>query len=95
MLQSAKKLCSTLGINAVDRAFLMNTDGGELCSDVMASNITDDPEYWQKRAEEARTLAEQMMDTHTKSLMLGIAASYEKIAKWAEERRDEPRRSWT
>ena len=39
----------------------------------MASNITDDPEYWQKRAEEARTLAEQMMDTHTKSLMLGIA----------------------
>ena len=57
----------------------MNTDGGELCSDVMASNITDDPEYWQKRAEEARTLAEQMMDTHTKSLMLGIAASYEKL----------------
>jgi len=69
----------------------MNTDGGELCSDVMVSSITDDPEYWQKRAEEARTLAEQMMDTHTKSLMLGIAASYEKIAKWAEERRDEPR----
>jgi hypothetical protein len=67
LLQSAKKLCSTLGINAVDRAFLMNTDGGELCSDVMASNITDDPEYWQKRAEEARTLAEQMMDTHTPS----------------------------
>jgi hypothetical protein len=29
-----------------------------------ASNITDDPEYWQKRAEEARTLAAQMMDTH-------------------------------
>jgi DNA-binding ferritin-like protein len=57
----------------------------------MASNITDDPEYWQKRAEEARTLAEQMMDNRTKSLMLGIAASYEKIAKWTEERRDEPR----
>ena len=62
-----------------------------MCSDVMALNITDDPEYWQKRAEEARTLAEQMMDTHTKSLMLGIAASYEKIAKWSAERRDEPR----
>ena len=62
-----------------------------MCSDVMVLSITDDPEYWQKRAEEARTLAEQMMDTHTKSLMLGIAASYEKIAKWAEERRGEPR----
>ena len=56
----------------------------------MVSN-TDDPDYWRKRAEEARTLAEQMMDTHTKSLMLGIAASYEKIAKWADERRDESR----
>jgi hypothetical protein len=57
----------------------------------MASNITGYLEYWQKRAEEARTLAEQMMDTHTKSIMLGIAASYEKIAKWTAERRDEPR----
>jgi hypothetical protein len=82
---------SRLGINAVVRAFLISTEGGELCSDVMVSNITDDPEYWRKRAEEARTLAEQMAEAHTKSLMLGIAASYEKIAKWAEQHRDEPR----
>jgi hypothetical protein len=79
------------GINAVARAFLLSTEGGELCSDVMVSNITDDPEYWRKRAEEARTLAEQMAEARTKSLMLGIAASYEKIAKWAEQRRDGPR----
>jgi DNA-binding ferritin-like protein len=51
----------------------------------------DDAEYWSKRAEEARTLAEQMKDTHTKSLMLGIAESYEKIARWAAERTGEPR----
>jgi hypothetical protein len=57
----------------------------------MVSNITDDPEYWLKRTEEARALAEQMVEAHTKSLMLGIAVSYEKIAKWAEQRRDEPR----
>ena len=57
----------------------------------MVSNITDDPDYWRKRAEEARVLAEQMVEAHTKSLMLGIAASYEKIAKWAEQRRDKPR----
>ena len=44
-----------------------------MCSDVMASNITDDPEYWQKRAEEARTLAEQMMDTH--KLLLKLLAT--------------------
>jgi hypothetical protein len=38
-------------------------------------------EYWRKRAEGARTLAENMMDDHTKSLMLGIARGYEEIAK--------------
>ena len=57
----------------------------------MVSNITDDPDYWRRRAEEARALAEQMVEAHTKSLMLGIAANYEKIAKWAEQRRDELR----
>src|SRR5215467_14514166 len=91
LLQSSRKLRSTSGINAVARAFLISTEGGELCSDVMVSNITDDPEYWRKRAEEARTQAEQMVEAHTRSLMLGIAASYEKIAKWAEQRRDESR----
>ena len=40
-----------------------------------------DPEYWKRRAEEARTLAEGMHEAHTKILMLGIAESYEQIAK--------------
>jgi hypothetical protein len=55
------------------------------------ASLVDDAEHWRKRAEEARSLAEQMKDTHTKSLMLGIAESYEKIAKWAAERAGEPR----
>jgi hypothetical protein len=38
-------------------------------------------EYWQKRAEEARALAEEMRDYGTKQLMLGIAESYDQIAK--------------
>jgi hypothetical protein len=42
-------------------------------------------EYWRKRAEEARTLAENMQDAHTKLLMLGIAESYEEIAKSYEK----------
>src|SRR5215467_5465106 len=49
LLQSTRKLRSTSGINAVVRAFLISTEGGELCSDVIVSNITDDPEYWRKR----------------------------------------------
>jgi hypothetical protein len=52
----------------------------------MPTNISDDPEYWHKRAEEARSIGEQMRDTHMKAVMLGIAQSYEKIAKWVEER---------
>ena len=47
----------------------------------------NDADYWRKRAEEARTISEGMTDAHTKSLMLGVAESYEKITKWAEDRR--------
>jgi hypothetical protein len=50
----------------------------------------DDAEYWRKRAEEARTISERMTDAHTKSLMLGVAESYEKIAKWAAKSTGEP-----
>jgi hypothetical protein len=41
----------------------------------------EDPEYWRGRAEEARTLSEQMPDSHTKALLLSIAETYERIAK--------------
>ena len=50
----------------------------------------NDADYWRKRAEEARTISEGMTDAHTKSLMLGVAESYEKIAKWAVESAGEP-----
>jgi hypothetical protein len=33
----------------------------------------ESPDYWRTRAEEARTLSEQMRDSQTKELMLGIA----------------------
>jgi hypothetical protein len=42
-------------------------------------------EYFRKRAKEARALAEQMLDSQTKTLMLGIAESYEKIAESYEK----------
>jgi len=44
-----------------------------------------DAEYFRKRAEEARTLAEEMLDAHTKSVMLGIAKGYEEIVKSYEK----------
>ncbi len=48
---------------------------------VPTSSDLKDVEYFRKRAEEARTLAEEMKDAHTKSLMIGIAKSYEQIVK--------------
>jgi len=45
-----------------------------------------DPAHWRQRAEEARTIAEQMSDPEAKRMMLEIAEDYEKLAKRAEER---------
>jgi hypothetical protein len=40
----------------------------------------ENSDLWRKRAEEARTMSERMLDAYTKLLMLGIAESYERIA---------------
>jgi hypothetical protein len=45
---------------------------------------SNDPEYWRSMAEEARTVAVQMLHPHTKAIMLGIAQTYEKIAQSCE-----------
>jgi hypothetical protein len=54
-----------------------------------------DVEYWKKRAEEARSLAEEMHDANTRILMLGIAESYEQIAKSHEKVAELKERSQT
>jgi len=48
-------------------------------------------EYWRNRAEEARAVATQMKDAHTKAVMLQIAQDYEKLAERAEQRESEQR----
>jgi hypothetical protein len=49
----------------------------------MTLNVSDNPEYWRDRAEEAWLLAEQMPDARTRAIMVGIAEGYEKLLKWA------------
>ena len=47
---------------------------------------TRSAEYWRARAEEARTAAARMADDLSHQTMENIAASYDKLAAWAERR---------
>ena len=48
------------------------------------SSLLDDPEHWRSRAEEARSVAEQLSDPEAKRTMLRIATEYELLAEQAE-----------
>jgi hypothetical protein len=48
--------------------------------------FANDPKHWCKRAEQMRTLAEEMHDEQTKQTMLRIASDYERLAERAEQR---------
>jgi hypothetical protein len=59
---------------------------GEQRTGVAEHIPVENPAYWRRRAEEARTRAEHMLDG-INGLMLEIAESYERIAKSYEEQR--------
>lgn len=48
----------------------------------------DDPAHWRYRAEEIRTLADDMRDERSREAMLRIAEDYDLLAQRAQERRD-------
>jgi predicted Rossmann-fold nucleotide-binding protein len=52
----------------------------------MAKIPINDPKHWRERAEEARTVAEEMTDPDSKRKMLRIADDYEELARRAEQR---------
>ena len=47
-------------------------------------SIVDDPTHWQRRAEEAHRVADQLEDPLAKKTMSDIARSYEQLAALAE-----------
>jgi hypothetical protein len=52
----------------------------------MPEYLLDPPEHWRKRAEQARTIAEQLSDPESKRTMLRIAQDYERLAEQAKLR---------
>ena len=55
--------------------------------------LIHDAEHWRKRAEEARRLAERMMDLESRGVMLEIAKSYDELAARAETKDKDKRQS--
>jgi hypothetical protein len=51
----------------------------------MSANKLDDPEFWRFRAEEVRTIADDIEHDEPKAMMLRIAEDYDKIAKFFEQ----------
>jgi hypothetical protein len=52
----------------------------------MAKIPINDPKHWRDRAEEARTIADDITDPDSKRKMLRIADDYEELARRAEKR---------
>jgi hypothetical protein len=48
--------------------------------------LITDPKHWRDRAEEARLLAEDINDPHSKETMRRIAKEYDRLADRAQER---------
>ena len=44
------------------------------------------PEYWRRRAEEARALAKMLEDPEARRMMMGVVEGYERLAEYAEAR---------
>ena len=51
----------------------------------MVRKFAWDPEHWRFRAEEARTVADQMTHEAARTIMRRIANDYDRLAKLAEE----------
>ena len=50
-----------------------------------SSKLVWDPGYWRLRAEETRTVADQMTHEEARTTMRRIANDYDRLAKVAEE----------
>jgi hypothetical protein len=59
---------------------------GDAGGRLMPEKLELSPDYWRKRAEEARTIAELITDKFTRETMEAIARQYDELAERAERR---------
>jgi len=53
---------------------------------IVSDSTLDDPKHWQERAEEARSIAEELKDLESKRMLLRIADDYDRLAAHARAR---------
>ena len=51
-----------------------------------APSAINDPAYWRQRADDAREMADRLTDPAVRQALHEVAASYEQLAKLAEDR---------
>jgi hypothetical protein len=53
---------------------------------LMPFKLINDPKHWRERAEEVRTLSDQMDHPESRRVLLRIAEDYDRLAEHAEQR---------
>src|SRR5262245_8320204 len=84
--QEKQEFVSSLDRNATQ--IVAELSGEKVSSTEHKSNVAnklDHPHFWLWRAEEVRTIADDMKDGEPKAIMLRIAEDYERIAKMIEQ----------
>jgi hypothetical protein len=54
--------------------------------DLDGGSVINNAKHWRMRSEEIRTLVDDAQDPGVKAMMLRIAADYDRLAKWADDR---------
>jgi hypothetical protein len=94
LFREFQALFGILSVSALQRSKLGNARPGAIvplsdlqlpCTTVSVS-ILDDPKHWQERAEEARSIAEQLPDPESRRMLIRIADDYERFAADARRR---------
>ena len=73
-------------IQLVERRSRRDRSAARFANRIVPDSTLDDPKHWQERAEEARSIAEELKDPESKRMLLRIADDYDRLAAHARAR---------